>query len=258
MSTPARWSLTELTELDPQPVEQLPRRVLPVHTKSVAGQTPWDCPGHHDRDSVARAAAVTEYAAWLVGRADLLHAARTQLAGFNLACTCPLDSGPCHRDVLLDIANPPADPFTAGGRTMGMTLRRPWASMLLVPKQLDGTLIDTRTWSTDYRGPVAVIAGTRVDERGRAVAKAHGLDGDWHNAQTGWLGAAVLVDIHPVGLHCCPPSRRWQRSDIPLYHWVFSAPARLGLRTYGRGFLGLRPVSWSVLARRRAAPRPLS
>ncbi|MCC8364271.1 DUF4326 domain-containing protein [Lysobacter sp. A6] len=29
---------------------------------------------------------------------------RSQLAGLDLACWCPLD-GPCHADVLIDIAN---------------------------------------------------------------------------------------------------------------------------------------------------------
>jgi hypothetical protein len=256
MTTPARWSVTELTDLDPHPVAQLPRVALPAHTRSVGEPSPWHCPGHHTRDPIARAAAVTEYAVWLAGRLDLLQAARTELAGANLACTCGLDSGPCHRDVLLDIANPPADPFTGGGHAMGVTLRRPWASMLLVPESLGGRLVDTRTWSTDYRGSVAVLGGTRIDERGMATAKSHGLDADWHGAQAGWLGAAVLVDIHPARRSCCSPCVRRQRSDIRLYHWVFTAPARLALRTYGRGFMGLRPVSWSVLVRRGALVPP--
>jgi hypothetical protein len=249
MNTPARWSVTELTDLDPHPVAQLPRVAMPAHTRSVGEQTPWDCPGHRTRDPIARAAAVAEYAVWLAGRLDLLHAARTELAGANLACTCPVDSGPCHRDVLLDIANPPAGPFTVGGRAMGLTLRRPWASMLLVPEPLGGKLIDTRAWSTDYRGPVAVLAGSRLDERGMATAESHGLDADWHAAQAGWLGAVVLVDIHPAGRSCCSSLRWRQRSDTRRYHWVFTAPARLALRTYGRGFAGLRSASWSVLVR---------
>jgi hypothetical protein len=255
MNTPARWSVTELTDLDPHPVAQLPRVAMPAHTRTVGAKTPWDCPGHHTRDPNARAAAVTEYAVWLAGRLDLLHAARTELAGANLACSCPVDSGPCHRDVLLDIANPPADPFTAGGRAMGLTLRRPWASMLFVPEPLGGKLIDTRAWTTDYRGPVAVLAGSRLDERGMVAAESHGLDAAWHGAQTGWLGVVVLVDIHPAGRYCCSSGRWRQRPDIRLYHWVFSAPARLALRTYGRGFAGLRAVSWSVLVR-RTAPTP--
>lgn len=248
MAIPARWSTTVLTDLDPEPIEQLPGRVLPGHTTSVADDARWDCPGHHTDDPITRAAAVAEYAVRVAGRADLLHAAGTELAGLNLACTCPLDSGPCHRDVLLDIANAPANPVTAGGRAVGLTLRRPWASMLLVPKLLGGRHVDTRTWSTDYRGPVVVIAGARIDERGRAVAHTRGLDEQWHTAQTGWLGAAVLVDTHPARRDCCTASGHRAHT----YHWVFTAPARLARRTYGRGFVGLHPVSWSVLLRRSA------
>ena len=242
-----RWSMVEPTDLDPRPVQHLARSALPAHARSVADHPQWGCPGHHTPDHIARAAAVTEYAIRLAGRADLLRAARDELAGYDLACSCPLDSGPCHRDVLLDIANPPANPFSAGGRAIGLTVRRPWASMLLVPKRFGGMTIDARSWSTDYRGPVALIAGTRVDEYGIAAAAARGLDAEWHLDQTGWLGAAVLVDIHRVRRGCCPSGRR--REDIRLYHWVFTAPARLALRTYGRGFVGLRPVPWSVLVR---------
>jgi Domain of unknown function (DUF4326) len=249
------FQLTEPTDLEPGPVEQVGRRPLPAHTRSVADEGRWDCPAHRTPDPIARAAAVTEYAIWLAGRADLLSAAGAELAGANLACTCALGSGPCHRDVLLDIANPPTNTFTAAGHAMGLTVRRPWASMLLVPEQLGGKTIDTRSWSTDYRGPVALIAGTRIDERGLAVAQARGLDADWHRDQTGWLGAAVLVDVHAVRRGCCAGCGRVDRTGIGLYHWVFTAPARLSLRSFGRGFLGLRPVSWSVLVRRSPLAR---
>jgi hypothetical protein len=37
-------------------------------------------------------------------RPDLAAAAKFELAGKNLACSCPLDL-PCHADVLLEIAN---------------------------------------------------------------------------------------------------------------------------------------------------------
>jgi hypothetical protein len=83
-------------------------------------------------------------------------AARRELGAANLACTCPLGEMPCHRDVLLDIANPPADPLTAGGRAVGLTVRRPWASLLLVPPALGGNGIHVSSWSTDYRGPICI------------------------------------------------------------------------------------------------------
>lgn len=41
-------------------------------------------------------------------RPGLVDRVREQLAGRVLACTCPLDQ-PCHADVLLDVANAPAE-----------------------------------------------------------------------------------------------------------------------------------------------------
>lgn len=253
----ARWDPVQITDLDPHPVQQQRGRALPAHTRSVARPTRWGNPIRAAASRDARAAAVAEYAVWLAGRAELL-AAAAELTGFNLACYCPLDQ-PCHRDVLLDIANPPTKPnqFTADGRAMGLTLRRPWASLLLVPKALGGKNVENRSWSADYRGPIAILAGSRIDEAGYQAAGAAGLDADWHTAQTGWLGAAVLVDVHRARGHCCAPWGYPSHPGAHRYHWVFDAPARLALPTYGRGFLGLRAVPWSVLVRRTALnPQP--
>lgn len=51
-----------------------------------------------------RARAVAQYRAWLPSQPALVAAARDALRGRDLACWCPLD-GPCHADVLLDVAN---------------------------------------------------------------------------------------------------------------------------------------------------------
>ena len=158
----------------------------------------------------------------------------------------------CHRDVLLDVANPPANAFRAGGRAMGLTLRRPWAQLMLVPQQLGGKTVETHSWTTDYRDPVLLYGGTRLDAADITAAAAAGFDADWHATQSGWLGVAGLVDVHPARGHCCAPWGRPQRADSPCYHWVFTGAARLALPTWGPGFLGLRPVSWSVLVRRSA------
>jgi hypothetical protein len=106
--------------------------------------------------------------------------------------------------------------------------------------------------SVDNRGPIALNAGARVDEAGMAAAERAGFDVRWHADQGGWLGAAVLVDVHPARRRCCKPWGHSGRADKPCYHWVFRGAARLALPTWGRGFTGLRPVSWSVLVRRRA------
>ena len=52
-----------------------------------------------------RAAAVARYREWVATQAELLEAARAELAGRNLVCWCP-PGEPCHADVLLELANP--------------------------------------------------------------------------------------------------------------------------------------------------------
>ncbi len=254
LKRPARFEPAQPTDLDPQPVQQHPGVSLPPGTRSVAWPTKWARPHPHPGTRHAHAAAVVDYAVWIAGRSDLHTAARRELGGADLACTCPLGEMPCHRDVLLDIANPPHDPIVAGGRAVGLTVRRPWASLLLLPPALGGNGIHVSSWSTDYRGPICIYGGTRIVEAGLAAARAAGLDAEWHANQHGWLGAAVLVDVRRARTHCCHASRfRHPASqDRPFYHWVFTSPGRLALPAFGRGHTGLRPVSWSVLIGRTA------
>ena len=160
---------------------------------------------------------------------------------------------PRHRDVLIDIANPPADPLDTGIGLMALTVNRPAASMLLVEGFLGGKTLVAKTFGTDYRGPVAIFASPRINEREMRKARMAGLATDWHAAQRGWLGTTVLVDVHQLHGQCCAiPSR----GRTPLFHWVFAHPARLALPTHGYGFAGLRPVAWSVLIRRSARIHP--
>jgi hypothetical protein len=244
----ARWAPAAVTDLDPQPVQHPVSGPLPRGAVWVGRESAWA--NGFDVGSEA-AVGLVEYAVWLAGRAELLASARTELSGRDLACACPLGV-PCHRDVLLDIANPPVDSYAAGGRALGLTVRRPWGSMMLIPQERGGKTVENRSWATDYRGPVLLYAGIRVDEAGMAAAARAGFDAGWHAKQSGWLGAAVLVDVHLARRHCCEPWGHSGRADKPCFHWVFRGAARLALPTWGRGFAGLRPVSWSVLVRRRA------
>lgn len=53
----------------------------------------------------SRATAVTWYRAWITEMVPIVaRDAATCLAGWDLACWCPLDGEPCHADVLLDLA----------------------------------------------------------------------------------------------------------------------------------------------------------
>lgn len=237
-------------ETDPHPRVQRPGLPVPRGAVSVAAGTafanPFDDPAMNDAQ---RLGATLRYAVSLARQPRQL-AGIAALRGRDMSCTCDLGDPGCHRDVLLDLANPPQSLYAAAGRAMGLTLRRPWASLLLVPETLSGKTIENRTWSTGYRGPVLIYGGTRIDDAGVAAAKRAGLDAGWHTRQQGWLGAAVLVDVHRSRGCCRPWGQPKVRAEVPVYHWVFTHPQRLTDRTWGRGFVGLRPTSWSVLVRR--------
>jgi hypothetical protein len=74
---------------------------LPPNTRSVARPSRFGNPFRCAPTLQGRAEAVAQYRVWLNEHPDLIATARAELAGYNLACYCPLD-GPCHRDVLLE------------------------------------------------------------------------------------------------------------------------------------------------------------
>lgn len=83
---------------------------MPANTVKVDRTTPFGNPYQAGTDG----AGDREYLASLfrayLGRegagSELLHRARRELAGKNLACWCPLGGG-CHAEVLLDLVNRP-------------------------------------------------------------------------------------------------------------------------------------------------------
>ncbi|MBS9535930.1 hypothetical protein KIH27_20310 [Mycobacterium sp. M1] len=247
----------EFTDLDPKAVRhqvgKIPSGAIAVDAGRFAN--PFDVAG---LDPTARMGAVVQYAVRLAGRRDDLIAVHREAGGRDVSCTCPLGDLGCHRGVLLDTANPPRRPRSDGGSAMAITVRRPWASMLLVPHELGGKSVENSTFSTDYRGPLMIYAGSEVDTHGLTLAQRHGLDAAWHEGRRGWLGAVVLTGVHRARRHCCTPWGQAQRpGGPPIYHWVLAHPHRLAAPTWAtgptreerRGFPGLRSMSWSVLMR---------
>jgi len=83
----------------------------PAGAVVVARPTKWGNPYHNGGDGVTSPTVVELYELWLTGSREgrqLAELARTELAGKDLACWCPLDR-PCHADVLLAVANTPAE-----------------------------------------------------------------------------------------------------------------------------------------------------
>jgi hypothetical protein len=79
---------------------------LPPNTRSVARPSRFGNPFRCAPTPEARAEAVACYRDWLAGRPELVELGRRELAGYDLACYCPLE-GPCHRDVWLALLAEP-------------------------------------------------------------------------------------------------------------------------------------------------------
>lgn len=76
----------------------------PADAVVVARPSPWGNPWPIGPE-LTRAQAVARYRDWIMGEPERIAQARAELAGRDLCCWCPLD-GPCHADVLLELANP--------------------------------------------------------------------------------------------------------------------------------------------------------
>jgi hypothetical protein len=106
---------------------QLSRRKgwrMPENTVSVARPGKWGnrwtvadyrAAGFRPSDRDAAETCVWAFRAWMLGEKHWAHGCNEPpppdpavLRGKNLACWCPLDQ-PCHADVLLELANRPAD-----------------------------------------------------------------------------------------------------------------------------------------------------
>ena len=141
----------------------------------------------------------------------------------------------------------------------GLTVRRPWASMLLVSAQIGGKNVENRTDSTDYRGPVLIYGGTRIDQAGIEPVRSW-VCARWLFIATSKAGSAppyLWTSIGPKG--AAPVGTTPFNPGQPKYHWVFESPARLAARPWhdnAKGFDGLRPVSWSALVVERPHGTP--
>ena len=140
-----------------------------------------------------------------------------------------------------------------------LTLRQPWAWAVAH----GGKDVENRTWTTRYRGPIAIHAGLAKPDKNnlasRAHRAAHGSSVDTRLHFGAIVAVADLVDVHAAGHHyerdglvdvctdrpCCGP---WAERGV--YHW------RLGnviaLRGHGvphTGAQGLRDLPPATMAK---------
>lgn len=104
-----------------------------------------------------------------------------------------------------------------------LSFRQPWAELILQGRKT----LDLRTYSTHYRGRMAVHAAQTVEAE---TCRAHGLNPDSLDAG-GVVGTVALVDVIPLdeatyqaSQDAHLSSRHWREG---LYGWVLAEPERL-------------------------------
>jgi len=117
-----------------------------------------------------------------------------------------------------------------------LTVRQPYAELILTGRKP----IETRTWSTTHRGPLAIHAAGQVDRDAcRRLGYAPDLQaGGRHYLPRGALvGHVDLVDVLPLeradeDAACCP----WSPGR---FAWILASPRRLEAPLPMPGKLGL-------------------
>lgn len=145
-----------------------------------------------------------------------------------------------------------------------ITLKQPWAHAMFdleLDLEIDAYRknVENRTWRTDYRGPLAIVAGLQLDHAGLAIARVAYPD----ELEYGCIvGVVDLTDVHEQGSASCDQSGTckpvvlggwaefsptWMK---PRQHWILTdaRPVPDGLRFLYTGFLGIRDLGESIAA----------
>ena len=125
-----------------------------------------------------------------------------------------------------------------------LTIRQPYASLIIMGRKR----IETRSWSTNYRGPLAIHAGAAVtgrrgsrrkygpyevekDESG-LLLRSDSLSWPYRMPLGCVIGVVDLVDVHPTGEQPEWPERVLGNHKPGNFAWVLSAPTRIKPVTY--------------------------
>jgi hypothetical protein len=120
-----------------------------------------------------------------------------------------------------------------------LTIRQPGVEFIL----RYGKNVENRTWTTSYRGWLALHASQVAEPLDEEIREAFEIPADLPLGAI--VGVARLVEIHhcPAGRSCSP----WARPGV--YHWRISDPRPLPEPIPARGHLGL----WELPSHARRA-----
>lgn len=122
-----------------------------------------------------------------------------------------------------------------------LSIQQPWAWLIISGNKL----VENRTWSTDWRGTLAVHAGKKTAPHDRdAFADNFGRP----SLVSGYLGTVDLVDVHPEdGAGCCGIwAQTNEETGQRVFHWCLDNPVPLAEPVPARGMLGLFKPDLSI------------
>lgn len=126
---------------------------------------------------------------------------------------------------------------------MGLTVKQPWAHLIAIGRKT----IETRTWPTGYRGPLAIHAGRNIDPigLGSLASRAPELVPVGGCPRGMIIAVAELADCRLLTERdeeaaCCRCAN--------LYGFVLADVRRLSEPIPARGRLGFWPVADSLMA----------
>jgi hypothetical protein len=130
-----------------------------------------------------------------------------------------------------------------------LTIKQPWAHAII----FGGKDVENRTWSTAYRGPVAIHAGMSYDEAGRDVVV--------EAPPATLIDRGVIIGVtHLVDVVRDSPSA-WAEQGEDVFHWVLANPMPLRVPIAFKGALGLTRITpemetsiWSAVPQPPAGP----
>lgn len=127
--------------------------------------------------------------------------------------------------------------------TRALTVRQPWAAAMFWP--VGRKAVENRSWSTGYRGTLAIHAGLTIDDLGLDMLGPVSASDDRDRGHV--IGLVDLVDVHDAGDRQCDdwgchgdPWAFWPTEPTQrIVHWMLERPRRLVTPIKARGRVGL-------------------
>jgi len=122
-----------------------------------------------------------------------------------------------------------------------LSIKQPWAWAILAGHKR----VENRTWTTDYRGPLAIHAGLQEDPEGYRLLAELGIDVPDDLPRGAILGTVDLLGV--VRVPDCPMLLdTHDLADDPFatgpFCWILGSPQALTVPITCRGRLGLFEV----------------